>query len=42
MMIKEVELMEKFQDLNLGISVTSQTIQLSQIKVTSDFKGQIS
>ena len=29
MMIKEAELIESFQDLNLGISITPQTIQLS-------------
>ena len=28
MMIKKAELMESFQDLNLGISVTPQSIQL--------------
>ena len=39
MMIKEIELVESFRNLNLGISVTLQSIQLSQIKVTSDFKG---
>ena len=41
MMIKEAELVESFLDLNLGISMTLQSIQLSQIKITSDFKGQI-
>ena len=40
-MIKEIKLVESFRDLNLGISMTQQSIQLSQIKVTSDFKGQI-
>ena len=41
MMIKEIELIESFPNLNLGIFMTPQSIQLSQIKVTSDFKGQI-
>ena len=41
MMIKEAKLIESFRDLNLGISITPQTIQLSQIKVTSSFKEQI-
>ena len=41
MMIKEIELMESFRDLNLGIFVTSRSIQLDQIKVTSDFRGPI-
>ena len=41
MMIKEIELVESFQDLNLGISITPRSIQLCQIKVTSDFKEQI-
>ena len=31
MMIKEIELTESFQGLNLGISITPQSIQLSQI-----------
>ena len=38
MMIKEIELVESFQDLNLGISIASRGIQLSQIKVTSNFR----
>ena len=29
MMIKEAKLIESFRDLNLGISITPQTIQLS-------------
>ena len=41
MMIKEVELIESFWDLNLGISMTPQTIQLNQINISNDFKGQI-
>ena len=41
MMIKEVELIESFRDLNLEISITLQSIQLSQIKVTSGYKEQI-
>ena len=41
MMIKEAELIESFRDLNLGISITLRAIQLSQIKITSDFKEQI-
>ena len=38
MMIKEIELVKSFWDLNLGISVTPRSIQLSQIKVTSNFR----
>ena len=41
MIIKEIELAESFWDLNLGISITAQRIQLSQMKVTSDFRRQI-
>ena len=41
MMIKETKLIESFQNLNLGISVTPRSIQLSQIKIMSDFKGKI-
>ena len=33
MMIKEAELIESFRDLNLGISITPQALQLSQIKI---------
>ena len=40
-MIKEAELTESFLDLNLGVSITPHAIQLSQIKITSDFKEQI-
>ena len=39
MMIKEIELKESFRDLNLGISITPHAIQLTQIKITSDFKN---
>ena len=41
MMIKEAKLIESFQDLNLGISITPRAIQLNQIEVISDFKEQI-
>ena len=41
MVIKEMELVESFRNLNLRISMTPQSIQLSKIKVTSNFKGQI-
>ena len=41
MMIKETKLIESFRVLNLGISITPHAIQLSQIKITSDFKHQI-
>ena len=41
MIIKEIEEVESFQDLNLGISITPQSIQLSQIKVISNFKEHI-
>ena len=38
MLIKEIELIESFRDLNLGIFVPPpRSIQLSQIKVTSNF-----
>ena len=40
-MIKETELIENFRDLNLGISITPHAIQLNQIKITIDFRGQI-
>ena len=40
-MTKEIELVESIRNLNLGISMTLQGIQLSQIKVISDFKEQI-
>ena len=41
MMIKETELIESFRDLNLGISITPNAVQLNQIRVTSDFRDQI-
>ena len=41
MMIKEMELIENFRDLNLGISITPHAIRLNQIKIISDFKDQI-
>ena len=41
MIIKEVQLIESFQNLNLGISITPQAIQLSQVKITTDFKEEI-
>ena len=41
MMIKEIELVESFRDLNLGVTLTPCSIRLNQIKVTSDFKDQI-
>ena len=40
MMIKEIELVESFRDLNLGISITPHSIQLNQIKVTSNLKSK--
>ena len=41
MMIKEAELIESFRDLNLAVFITLHAIQLSQIKIASDFKEQI-
>ena len=41
MMVKKVELVERFRDLNLRVTLTPHSIRLNQIKVTSDFKGQI-
>ena len=41
MMIKETELIESFRSLNIGIIVTSYSIQLNRIKVASNFKIQI-
>ena len=41
MIIKETKLIESFRNLNLGIFVTPRSIQLSQIKVTSNFRGRI-
>ena len=41
LMIKEAKLIESFRDLNLGILITPCAIQLSQIKISSEFKEQI-
>ena len=40
MMVKEVELVESFRDLNLGVNLTFYSLSLNQIRVKSDFKGQ--
>ena len=40
-MVKEVELVENFTDLNLGVVLRPYSLRLNQIRVTSDFKGQI-
>ena len=41
MMVKEVELIRNFRDLNLGVILTPYSLRLNQIRVTGDFKGQI-
>ena len=41
MMVKEVELVERFKELNLGVIRTLYSLRLNQMRVTSDFKGQI-
>ena len=41
MMVKEVVLVERFRDLNLGVSLTSCSLRLNQIRVTSNFKHEI-
>ena len=41
MMIKEVELVESFRDFNLGVVLTPYSLRLNQVRVTSDFRGQI-
>jgi len=38
LMIQEMDLLEKFRDLNLAISLSLDRIQLNAIKVTSDLK----
>ena len=40
-MVKEDELVKSFRDLNLGVVLTSYSLRLNQLRVTSDFKGQI-
>ena len=39
--VKEVELVERFRDLDLGVVLTPYSLRLSQMRVMSDFKGQI-
>ena len=41
MIVKEIELVESYRDLNLGVSLTPYSLRLNQIKVTSSFKVQI-
>ena len=41
MMVKEDELVKSFRDLNLGVVLTPHSLRLNQIRVLSDFKGQI-
>ena len=40
-MVKKVELVESFSDLNLGFTLTPSSIRLNHVVVTSNFKGQI-
>ena len=40
-MVKEDELVKSFRDLNLGVVLTLHSLRLNQLRVTSDFKGQI-
>ena len=40
MIVKEDEL-TSFRDLNLGVVLTPCSLRLNQLRVTSDFKGQI-
>ena len=40
-MVKEVELAESFRGIKLGVSLAPYSLKLNQIRVTSDFKGQI-
>jgi len=41
LMIQEMELLEKFRDMNLAISLSHNKIQLKAIQVTSDLKREI-
>ena len=41
MIVKEIELMESFRDLNLGVILTLYSLGLNQISMMSDFKNQI-
>ena len=41
MMVKEVELVERFRDLILGVTLTPYSLRLNHIRVTRDFKCQI-
>ena len=41
MMVEEVELVERFRDLNLRVVLTPYSLRLNQMRVMSDFKGHI-
>jgi len=41
LMFQDMELLEKFRDLNLAISLSQEKIQLEAIQVTSDLKKEI-
>ena len=41
LMIQEMDLLEKFRDLNLAISLSQDRIQLNPIRVTNDLKKEI-
>ena len=41
MMIKELELIEKFRDLNLAMESTSKSFKLGMLKISNDFMEQI-
>ena len=41
MMVKEVEFVESFKDLNLGVSLTPYSLRLNQIRMMSNFKSQV-
>jgi hypothetical protein len=40
-MIKELELIEKFRDLNLAMESTSKSFKLGMLKISNDFMEQI-
>ena len=41
MTVKEIELMESFRNLNLGVSVSLGSIRLGQIRIKSSFNDQV-
>ena len=41
MMIKELELIEKLRDMNLGLNIGVGTIQCSMLRITNEFLDEV-